>query len=312
MTTNITNSANLIRPNVAQDLTDLEFNETDLLNLFESRGWVRPNDGGAPYLWNIKTGSTVTAEIYVESQGLPTSTGAPTYQRASVPAVYFRAIHEDTGHIQDQRDRGGVYQDPTQIAIDLAIKKLRVLIDQTLAGSTANRGIASIIDSGDLYGGLDPATVTEWASYEVNVGGAMAVSSLNTMWRTLVDTPRAAMPTEVWVALLQFERYTSLAGPAAASGIQYQPRQEQGTPYDLGMMRQQASFNGAGFTPLRSLATSELYMIDPRDGIELREQRPLKVEPLAKVNDNNVLMASRALVPVVRNRRRQGKLTGLT
>lgn len=310
MTINLTNSATLIRPNVAQDITDLEFTETDLLNWFESRGYVRPNDGGAPYRWNIKTGSTVTGEIFVEGQGLPT-TGVPAYQQASVPAVYVRAFHDDTGHTRDQRDRGGVYQDPIQVAVDLMLKKLRVLIDTTLAGSTANRGLLSIIDSSDAYGGLDPATVTEWASYEVNVGGALALSALNTMWRTLVDTPRGASPTEVLVALLQFERYTSLGGPVS-SAAGYQPRQERGLPFDLGMMREMAGFNGAGFTPIRSLATSELLMLDPSDGIELREQRALKVEPLAKTNDNEITMASRAVVPVVRNRRKQGKLTGLT
>ena len=310
MTVNLTNSANLIRPNVAQDLTDLEFTETDLLNWFERRGYVKPNDGGAPYQWNIKTGSTVVGEIYVEGQGLPT-TGAPSYQKASVPAVYVRAFHEDTGHARDQRDRGGVYQDPIQVAIDLMIKKLRVLVDTTLAGSTANRGLASIIDANDLYGGLDPAVVTEWASYEVNVGGNIAVSNLDTMWRTLVDTPRGASPMDVLVSLLQLNRYVAIGGPSASTA-QFDPRRDRGTPYDLGMMREPAGFNGAAFTPIRTLATSELYMLDPTDGIELREQRALKVEPLAKNNDNEITMASRAFVPVVRNRRKQGKATGLT
>lgn len=308
---NITSSATLIRPNVSAELTDLEFTKTDLLNWFESRGYIRPNDGGSPYLWNIKTGSTIVGELFVEGQGMPTM-GTPAYRQASVPAIYARAFAQNTGHVRDQAARQGFYQDPKQIAIDNAIQKLRVILDSTLAGSANNRGLASIIDAADLYGGLDPATVTEWASYEVNIGGALALAGLNTMWRTLVDTPRGADPSDILVALLQFERYTSLAGPVASTAG-YQPRQERGLPYDLGMMKEMASFNGAGITPIRSLATSELFMLDPSDGIELREQRSLEVEELAKTDDNDpTIMASRALVPVVRNRRKQGKLTGLT
>lgn len=308
---NLTSSASLLRPNVAAELTDLQFLETDLLNWFEARGYIRRNDGGAPYEWNIKTGSTISAEIYVSGQGLPTP-GTPRYSRSSVPATYYRVIVQNDGHSRDQQALGGFYQDPIKTAIDNAIKALRLLIDQTLAGSVANRGLLSIVDSADLYGGLDPATVTEWASYEVNVGGALAVSVLNTMWRTLVDTPRGATPTSILTALLQFERYTSLGGPAAGSGIQFQPRQERGLPYDLGMMKEMASFNGAGVTPIRSLASTEILMLDENDGIELREQRALTVEPLAKNNDDDTLMVTRALVPVIRNRRKQGKATGLT
>lgn len=310
MSINLTTSATLIRPNVAADLTDLEFTETDLLNWFESRGYVKSNDGGAPYLWDIKTGSTITAEIFTEGQGLPVP-GAPTFRQASVPAVYYRVLVTNSGHMRDQVARRGVYQDPIAVGLDNGLKKLRVLIDSTLAGTAANRGILSAVDGADVYGGLDPATVTEWAGYEVNVGGALTLAATNTMWRTLVDTPRGASPTDTLVSLLQFERYTSLGGPAS-SAAGYQPRQERGLPFDLGMMREMASHNGAAFTPIRSLATTEMLMLDPSDGIELREQRPLEVEKLAKVNDDDVSQMSRALVLVIRNRRKQGKLTGLS
>lgn len=309
---NTTSSSQLHRPNVAPDLTDLQFTETDLLNWFESRGYVRPNDGGSPYQWNIKTGTTIAAEIYTEGQGLP-APGTPRYTAASVAAFYARVIISNSGHERDQVRLRGVYQDPIAVGVDNALKMLRVLLDSTLAGSSANRGILSAVDSGDVYGGIDPAIVTNWASYEVNVGGALALAALNTMWRTMVDTPRGANPTDVLVSLLQFQRYTDLGGPAA-TGTQFPTRRDNadGLPFDLGMMRQMASFNGVPWTPIRSLATSELIMVDPADGFELREQRPLEVEKLARLNDDDVQQMSRALVLVIRNRYKQAKLTGLT
>ena len=109
----------------------------------------------------------------------------------------------------------------------------------------------------------------------------------------------------------QMLNYGNLFG-FASSSARALPRQDMGKPYDLGIMKETMSFNGAAFVGCRSLTNTELYMLDAESGIELREQRALTVEPLAKVNDDNTLMASRALIPVVRNRRKQGKLTGLT
>lgn len=310
MTVNLASAANLIRPNVEEGVTDLVFRNTDLLNWFEEGGRIKGNDGGAPYIWNILTSTTAAAEIYVESQGLPTP-GQPAYSQASVPAVYFRAVTANTGHARDQVARKGVYADPIETAIDDALKTMRSLIDSTLAGSVANRGIASIIDAADLYGGLDPSVVTQWASLETPVGGALTITVLNTMYRTLTDSPRGSMPDVVLCNINQMLNYGNLFGFASSSARSL-PRQDMGKPYDLGIMREAMSFNGAPFVGIRSLTNTELYMLDSDSGIELREQRALLVEPLPKTNDDDRLMMSRALIPVVRNRRKQGKLTGVT
>ncbi|MBL0219655.1 MAG: hypothetical protein IPQ07_38045 [Myxococcales bacterium] len=291
-------------------MTDLVFRNTDLLSWFENSGRVKPNDGGAPFEWNILASTSNSAEIYVESQGLPTI-GQPDFKRASVPAVYFRAFNANTGHIRDQVARKGVYANPIQTAVDDALKQLRTLIDSTLAGSAANRGIASIIDAGDVYGGLDPATVTQWAALETAVGGAMTIAVLNTLYRTLTDSPRGANPDTVLANINQLLNYGNLFG-FASSSARSQPRQDMGKPYDLGIMKTAMSFNGAEFVGIRSLANSELYMLDAESGIELREQRELQIDRLAKVNDDEQIMASQALVPVVFNRRKHGKLTGVT
>ena len=310
MTVNLDSSASLIRPNVQGDVTDLVFRKTDLLDWFEARGYVRLNDGGAPYKWNLLPSTTNAAEIYVESQGLPTI-GQPAYAQPSVNATYFRAFSSATGHVRDQVERQGVYADPVKTAVEDALKNLRTLIDSTLAGSAQDRGIASIIDAADVYGGLDPATVTQWASLETAVGGALTIGVLNTMYRTLTDSPRGANPDALLMNINQMLNYGNLFG-YASSLARSQPRQDMGKPYDLGIMRETMSFNGAGVSGIRSLANSELYMLDTSTGIELREQRSLKIEALAKTNDDETKMATQALIPVFRNRRVHGKLTGLT
>ena len=310
MTLSLTSSANLIKPNVDGAVEDINFRPCDLLDWFERTGRSRANDGGQPYKWNIRTGTTQTAETFVEGQGLPGS-GAPVYQQASLSAVYQRVIIDVTGHLRDQVARGGVYDDPIANGYDDAIITLRALAESTLTGSTANRGIASIIDANDVYAGLDPASVTEWAALETNVGGAQSVSVLNTMYRTLSDAPRGAESDTIMSGLLQRQRYTDLLG-AASSVARSMPIAEAGRPYDLGNARVQVSFNGAVWVPVRGITSSELYMLDAMSGIELRWQRPLQNRKLAPVNDSDQEQISWGFVPVVRKRRRHGKATGLS
>lgn len=310
MTVNLSSSANLIRPNVQSDVTDLVFREADLLAWFERRNAVKPNDGGAPYLWNILSSTTAATETFVEGQGLPVS-GSPAYVQASVPAVYQRAVVSNSGHVRDQVIQRGVYADPVQTAIDDAIKQLRILIDATLAGSAANKGIASIVDAADLYAGIDPAVVTSWASLETAVGGALTIAVLNTMYKAMTDSPRGAYPTDILCNSTQAMAYGNIFGGASTVARSF-PIQDRAMPYDPGGMDLRQHFSGVPLTTVRSIAASELYMLDTTDGFELREQRKLSVEPLAKDNDDDKLMVSRAWIPVVRNRRKQGKLTGLS
>ena len=60
------------------------------------------------------------------------------------------------------------------------------------------------------------------------------------------------------------------------------------------------------------MTASELYMLDVSSGIELRMQRALEVERLAKTDDDDRIMVSHAWMLKVSNRRKQGKLTGLS
>lgn len=313
MSVSITNSAALIRPNVVGGITDLRGRPTDLLDWFEKRGAVRLNDGGAPRKWNILPSSTGAAETYVEFQGLPIP-GQPAYGTASVPATYQRAVVASSGFVRDQIARGGYYpqQDAAQAAIDSAVVDLRVLVDATLAGSATDRGIASIVDSAELYAGIDPAGTPAWASLETAIAGALTIAVLNTMYRSMADAPRMASPTHLLMNTNQLLNYTNLFGFANATAARTNPRAEAGTPYDLGMFREMASFSGAPCVGIRSLAATELYMLDVSMGYELLEQRTTQVETLRLSADVDTTVVSRAWLPIVINRRQQGKLTGLT
>lgn len=313
MTVTLSNSSTLIRPNVVGGITDLRGRPTDLLDWFERRGAVRMNDGGSPHKWLILPSSTNAAETYVEGQALG-AIGQPTYGMASISPTYQRSAVQTTGHVRDQIARGGYYPsaDPDAAAIESATKDLRVAVDSALAGSVADTGLASIVDAGDTYAGIAPGSVSQWASLETAVGGAMSISVMEAMYLALTNAPRGAMPTDVLVSLEQLLRYTGLFGYTNATAARTNPRAEAGRPYDVGMGNQLCSFNGVPFTSVRSLATGELYMLDTSEGFDVLEQRQTSTEVLRLAPDQETLVVSRAWLPVVTNRRTQGKLTGLT
>lgn len=311
MATNLASINPLIRPNDRGAAIDLQFRDTDFLRWLIANGLVVDNAGGAPHEWNLETSDGVTAESYVEGQALALP-GTPVYKKASLASRYERAVQKVTGHVRDQIARGGTYEDARARAVEAATKSLMSNSEASLLGSTQDVGIASIIDAVDTYAGLLPATVTQWASLETAVGGALTVAVLDTMYRTLSDSPRGASPEVIMSGLRQRELYVRIVGAVAGTGLQSNPRAEQGLAYDLGIVgTAPVSFNGIPWAPIRLMTASELYMLDVSSGMELRMQRALQVEQLAKTDDDDRIMVSHAWMLVVRNRRKQGKLTGL-
>lgn len=311
MATDLASINPLIRPNGRGAAIDLQFRDTDFLRWLVANGLVVDNAEGAPHTWNLETSDGVTAESFVEGQalGLP---GTPVYKTASVPVRYERAVQKVTGHVRDQIARGGTYEDARARAVESATKSLMSQSEASLLGSTQDVGIASIIDAVDVYGGLLPAVVTQWASLETAVGGALTAAVLDVMYRSLTDSPRGASPEVIMSGLRQRELYTRIVGNAGGTGFQQNPRAELGLRYDLGIVgTAPVTFNGLPWVPIRLMTASELYMLDVSSGFELRMQRALTVEQLAKTDDDDRIMVSHGWLLKVANRRKQGKLTGL-
>lgn len=311
--TNLTNTSALIRPNDKGRAVDLLFRETDFLNWCRARGVIVANDGGLPHKWNLQVSGNDSAEEFVEGQGIGLA-GTPGYREASLTTpVYVRTIAQTTGHVRDQQARGGYYEEPIKRALDDATIALYKAFDDKLLGSTVDASLAAVVDATTTHAGIDPGVVTEWASLETAVGGALTAAVLETMWLALKDAPRGANPDVILSGLTQRKRYCELVG-IGATGARVVPRTELGQAIDLGVTNTASvSFNGCGWDAVRGMTATELYMLDlAGGGFEVRMQRDLEVQPLAKVDDSERWQVSLAYVVKVTNRRKHGKLTALT
>lgn len=302
--------APFIKPNVAAGSFDQVFRRTDLINFLAENGRVVDAQGSSPFIWNIVEGANSTAAVFAEGDVVST-VGNQTYAQASLPAFYVRAIGGESGHMRQDRLKAGLYEDVRALEIEKATADLYKAFEDQLVGSTSNRGLASIIDSGDTYAGLAPGSHTAWASLETALGGALTVSALQDMYETLVTTPYGATPTHILAPQNQVTNYINIASPSAANSAYRIVPGAQGGAFDVGVVHPLITFNGLPVKAISGLATTELYMVDVSK-MDLLIHRQPEVRELAKTNDDDNFMVSMAGALRIQRRRSFGKLTGVT
>lgn len=302
----------LIRPNVAPEAVDQVFRETDLVNICFAEGRVVESGGSAPLIWNIIKEANATAAVFAEGDAMSTF-GNQLYEQATLPVFYVRALGGESGHMRDNRVKNGLYQDIRALEVQKATEDCWKAFEDQLVGSTANRGLASIVDAADVYAGLDPASVTQWASLETAVGGALTMTVIQTMYNTLTGTTYGASPTHILLPATQFSRYVNLAGQPGAANNSFRvqsPVQANGK-FDLGVIIPEVTYQGMPVKTVRGLTGSELYMGD-MSKLDLVLHRQPEVIDLARTNDDEKFYVSMAGALRLSRRRSFGKLTGLT
>ena len=302
-----TSGSFFIRPSVG-DAVDQIFRETDLINTLFAAGQVEETQGSSPFVWNIIREANQTAAVFSEGAALSTF-GNQLYEQASLPAFYVRVAGGETGHMRDNRIKNGLYQDIRSLEVEKATADLWKKFEDELCRSTANRGLASIVDAANVYAGLNPATVAEWASLETSVGGALAVTTLQDMYETLVGSTYGATPTHILAPQNQVTNYVNVAGVPGVANSAY--RTMLGQAFDAGVIVPQITFNGLPVVSVRGLSNAELYMGDITK-LKLLMHRMPTVTEIARTNDDETFMVSLAGALKLERRRSFGKLTTLT
>lgn len=303
--------APFIRPNVQVPAVDSVFRNTDLINFLAANGRVVDAPGSSPFRWNVIDTANAQAAVFTEGQTL-TTFGQQGYVQASQGAFYVRAAGGETGHMRDNRIKGGTYEDVRALEIAKATEDMWKVMEDQLLGSTANVGIASIIDSTTVYAGIDPAVNTAWASVEQNQGATLTVTALQDLYEALVASPNGGQPTHLLMPQNQLTNYINVAGaPGAANSAFRIVPGAQGGAFDAGVVIPLVTFNGLPVVPIRGLTTTELYMVDVSK-MDLLIHRQPEVREIGRTNDDDLFMVSVAGCLRVSRRKSFAKLTGVT
>jgi hypothetical protein len=302
----------MLQPNVKSPALDLMFRKTDFFDLLRSAGRISDLQGPSPHGWNVITG-TNAAEVFTEGQA-PPAAGRHTFTQATLHAWYVRGVCGETGHVRDNREKGGYYEDPFSIEKALLQADLFYKAEQELMGSTADRGLAAIVDSSGTYANISASTVTEWASEENGSVSTLTVDAMQTLYEELTSAagggsvPRGAMPTHVLAPTNQITNYVNTVGPVATTSLW---RVNSGQTFDAGLTGAMPTFNGLPIVQCRAMTTTEMYMVDITD-IELLIHRDLRVDPIPGNPELAADQLSAAFLTKVGKRNHHGKMTGIT
>jgi len=312
MTQALANISPVQIPNIQGVPIDLTSRPTDFWGLLVSQGLTRDPMGGTPFKWAVQHSSTSGAEVFVENQALG-SNSKRNLAQASLNPFYLRVPVAVTGHVLDQVAAGGTFEDVAQGELANATRDLFELLESTLLGSTQDRGIASIVDSTGTYAGLAQGTYAAWASAETNVGGALTAAVMEDAEETLLNAPHNTRASVILCGPNMITNYVRTMGPSASSTPTRVQLPASG-PFDIGLLRGgPPQFNGVPLVAIRSITNTEMYWLDLTDeGVMWHFIRGLRVEKLAKTNDNEQWVVSLGGALKVKNRRKHLKLYGIT
>lgn len=306
----------LLKENVESGAGDLIFRETDLINAIASYGGgMMGLNGASPFSWVVASGANASYEVFAEGQA-PGASGQQTFKRATLGVFYARAVAGITGHARDNAIAGGFYEELPSLEEVLTQSDLMKGIEDSLCGSTQDIGISSIIDATDTYAGIAPASVSNWASLETAIGGGISMAALDDMFETLTSASvggisRGASPSAILVHPKQARKYSALAGTAGGANNSVLVSPDGAKGLDLGFKWAAASYQGVPFVKVRTLANSELFMVEMEDFV-LREHRKLQVDLIGGNPEMRDFAISTSVALQVRRRNKHGKMTGLT
>jgi len=292
------------------------FRKADFLNLLRARGCVRDGVGGSPYKWNVLTAANSSTEVFAEGQAPPVA-GRQTNSQASVSAFYVRGTCGISGHVRDNIRKGGFYPGNDPLDIERMLLEADVLkkVDDELCGSTADRGIASCIDSTGTYAGLAQSSVAVWASEENGSIGILGLDDMQDLYEemtsaTVSSVPRDASPTDWVMPVNQITNYVNTIGAAASSGSTF--THGPGQNVDFGQTGAIGKFfNQIPIQRVRGITSTEIYLLD-LTGWELLIHRDLELAPIVGNVEMDQLQLSVAFALKIRERNKHGKMTGVT
>jgi hypothetical protein len=275
-----------------------------------------PGMGAPPFKIPIVKGKNSSFETFTETQA-PGTAVAHTFIQGSLDVVNFRQTISHSRFALEAAMKGGYVENGVDLSMQLSQLDFQSQMDDELVGTRTDFGLAAIVDSALPYMGIDPATHTEWQSYEVNSAGAYSSSMLDTMYSNLTgrgsaSIPRGANPNVILTTVDIAGKHSRLAGiPGTANNSVLVPGNNNGG-YEAAFSWATGSYQGVPIVPVATLTSGELYMLD-LSGWEFLVYRDLTADAITLASPEmfSAQLSTRVAVKVP-NRNKQGKITGIT
>lgn len=291
---------------IQNQIQDQVYREAQLIMFMDGAGKKQDSGGPSPFLVPMITAGTSPSAFFEDEQFA--LTGSQTYNQASTKAFYIGAKYGYSGMVADNNRHNGYVEDIAQLeTVEKGAADVFKKVDDTLCGSTQDQGISAILDDTAVNGGINPGSVTTWASKVVTpASGSYVLRAIEDAQGALAASPYVSRPTHVLMPpgqVLNLSRQTSLTSLGPQVRIN-DPGSSTGRLDFSSYQPTRMGVGGIDVVSINGLTSTESFVVDINQ-LLLLEHRPVTIKsiPNATNPDSEAVLVSwgGAMVALKRN-----------
>jgi hypothetical protein len=293
------------------------FRNNEVLGEFPSRDFT----GGATINITHHYAANTSVSTYEEGDAVGQA-GSQSYISAQWPCQYYKGIVSITGHARDQL-KGGDPQAAFYDQIGMEMQRIipdmihKISTDMLGTGLTAPVGIQGIVDSAGTIANLSRSTYTWFQAFEaasLTSSTAITVNDIDYAMASSADDPYEGNVNEIWTSWHQLQKYKAAVGNAGVANAPVRINAPNGAgalAFNVGDVRDGGFVGNTPIRPKKGL-TNSIWLGLTKETFFIGDMRNWTVEQLAKNDDSEKFLITRALGLGCIDPRRNWKLTGYT
>lgn len=281
---------------------------------------TRPFTGGATINITHHYAANTSVSTYEEGDAVGQA-GSQSYLSSQWPAQYYKGTVSITGHARDQLRNGdpqAAFYDQIGMEMQRIIPDMihKISVDMLGSGLTAPVGIQGIIDSAGTIANLNRSTYTWFAAFEaasLTSSTAIEVADIDYAMASGSDDPYEGNVDEIWTSYLQVRKFKAKIGNAGVANapIRINVDGPGAVHLNAGDVRD-ASYIGNVPIKAKKGLTNTIWLGLTKSTFFIGDMRNWTVDQLAKNDDSEKFLVTRALGLGCMDPRRNWKLTGYT
>jgi hypothetical protein len=304
-----------LRDQRVEGVVESLFRNNEIIGEFQPRSFT----GGATINITHHYAGNTSVSTFDEGDAVGQA-GSQSYLTAAWPAQYYKGVISITGHAKDQLRNGdpqAAFYDQIGMEMERIIPDMihKISTDMLGTGLTAPVGIQGICDSAGTIAGLSRTTYTWFQAFEgssLTSSTAVTVNDLDYAMASGADDPYEGNVSEVWTSWLQMRKYKAAIGNAGVANAPIQMPVPMGPGTggpNAGDVRNGGWLGTTPIKPKRGL-TNTIWLGLTKSTFFVGDMRSWQVDPLAKNDDSDRFLVTRAVGLGCSDPRKNWKMTG--
>ena len=302
--------ADALKSQAVAGVTEALFRNSEVISEFP----IIPFTGGSTINVKMHYAGNASVKSYVEGDA-PGVAGSQSYLTALWPETHYWGVVGITGHAIDYTLNGSneaVFYNQVAMEMSRIMPDIthQMSLDMLGTGQTAPIGIQGIVSSTGTIAGINRATFTWFAAYQVaGAATTIAASDLDLAMFNSSDATYAGMVSEIWTSWKQSAKLKIVLGNAGVANNSIVV--QNGQQVAIADVRDPQYYGSTVIKKKRNL-TNSIFLGLTKEDFFIGQIRGWTVEPLARVDDSQRYLVTCGYSLGCRNPKRSFKVDTLT